>query len=499
MDPCHPSLLRFAVTAIAICFSVCGEAAPVEHVRTQNESASPAADPSSGADIERGLTRVNAARSSAEVDPLALEEALTALGDAYLNTNQYAPAEAAYAEAMRSAEQHGERETQRVLAPLTGLGTTFARAGHHHDAIPLLQRAVAITRAQFGMFDLRQQDAARDVGRQPHCARSPAGSAGPHDLQGARRREDVRRRQPEGHSMAVRPGQLVRGHWQDARSSHDFSGGPQHRWHDGHLECADHRRAPARDRAGLHAPRSSYPDSWRKPPYPTLGCGLPYAVVPPECKNPAAFDAGGFNIEPRTLNQEGENALKHALRILDSDPGSAAQTRIETLIQMGDWYQIKKSPREALTYYERAWQLIRTTPNLPDSAATALNVPLRVYYPTPQIVAHVPILTAAVDTTVPTTCRRSSRLPPMAPSATLASSTTTRAIYGRATFSRQFVTRASGRSSSMDRRSRRQGSRIAKSSGRASRGTELAPASDEPRECRRDCHSRGVSVKNTSR
>ena len=89
------------------------------------------------------------------------------------------------------------------------------------------------------------------------------------------------------------------------------------------------------------------------------------------------------------------------MRILESDPGSAAQTRIETLIQMGDWYQIKKSPREALTYYERAWQLIRTTPSLPDSAATALNVPLRVYYPTPQIVAHVPILTAAVDTTVP--------------------------------------------------------------------------------------------------
>ena len=112
MDPCHPSLLRFAVTAIAMCFSICAEAAPVEHVRTPNGS-SPAAAPSSGADIERGLARVNAARSGAEVDPLALEEALTALGDAYLNTNQYAPAEAAYVEAMRSAEQHGGRETQR--------------------------------------------------------------------------------------------------------------------------------------------------------------------------------------------------------------------------------------------------------------------------------------------------------------------------------------------------------------------------------------------------
>jgi TonB family protein len=86
------------------------------------------------------------------------------------------------------------------------------------------------------------------------------------------------------------------------------------------------------------------------------------------------------------------------LRIVESDPDSPAQTRIETLIQMGDLYQIKKSPREALTYYERAWQLIRTTQNLPESAATALNVPVRVYYPTPQIVANVPKQVTAVDT-----------------------------------------------------------------------------------------------------
>ncbi len=150
MDRPLPSPLRVAITAVAVCFSIYGDAAPAEHVRTQDESASQATDPSSGADIEGALVRVNAARSSTDADPRALEEELTALGDAYLNANQYAPAEAAYAEAVRSAEQHGGRETQRVLAPLTGLGTTFARAGHHHDAIPLLQRAVAITRAQLG-------------------------------------------------------------------------------------------------------------------------------------------------------------------------------------------------------------------------------------------------------------------------------------------------------------------------------------------------------------
>ncbi len=398
MDRRHPSLLRFAVTAIAICFSICAGAAPVEHVRTLTEPASPAAYPSSGTHIERGLARVNAARSNAAADPLALEEALTALGDAYLDANQYAPAEAAYVEAVRSVEQHGGRETQRLLAPLTGLGTTFARTGHHHDAIPLLQRAVAITRAQFGMFDLRQQDVLKTLagsltalGRQSEA----------QDLMTYRVRA-AEKAYGEG-SPKVIPWLCELGNWfadigktPEARLTFQVALNI--------VGTTDNLNVPIiveplRGIARAYMLRSSYPDEWRKPPYRKLGCGGPFAVVPPECKNPAAFDAGGFNIEPRTLNQEGENSLKHALRILDSDPGSPAQTRIETLIQMGDWYQIKKSPREALTYYERAWQLIRTTPNLPDSAATALNVPLRVYYPTPQIVAHVPILAAAVDTT----------------------------------------------------------------------------------------------------
>jgi tetratricopeptide (TPR) repeat protein len=397
MDRRHPSLLRVAVTAIASCFSICAEAAPVEHVRTPTESASPAAYPSSGADIERGLARVNAARSSADTDPLALEEALTALGDAYLDANQYAPAEAAYVEAVRSAEQHG-RETQRILAPLTGLGTTLARTGHHHDAVPLLQRALAITRAQFGMFDLRQQDVLKTLagsltalGRQPEA----------QDLMTYAVRA-AEKTYGEG-SPKVIPWLCELGNWfaeigktPEARLTFQVALNI--------VGTTDNLNAPIiveplRGIARAYMLRSSYPDSWRKPPYPALGCRGPYAVVPRECKDLAAFDAGGINTEPRTLNQEGENALKHALRILESDPGSAAQTRIETLIQMGDWYQIKKSPREALTYYERAWQLIRTTPNLPESATTALNVPLRVYYPTPQIVAHVPVLTAAVDTT----------------------------------------------------------------------------------------------------
>jgi TonB family protein len=387
------SLLRVTVAVIAICFSICGEAAPVEHVRPQDESASPTA----GADVERALARVNAARAGTDVDPVALEQALTALGDAHLVAGQYAPAEAAYAEAVRSAEQHGGRETQRSLAPLTGLGATLARAGHHHDALPLLQRAVAITRAEFGMFDLRQQRALETL----------AGSLTALDRQQEAQdamtyRVRVAEKTYGEGSPKVIPWLCDLGDWfadigktPEARMTFQVALNI--------VGTTDNLNAPIiveplRGIARAYMLRSSYPDEWRKPPYPELGCSIPRAVTPPECLNPDARDyLGYFKIQPRTLNPEGEEALKRALRIVESDPGSAPQTRIETLIQMGDWYQIKKSPREALPYYERAWRLIHTTPGLPDGAATALNVPVRVYYPTPQIAAHVPKV-AAVDT-----------------------------------------------------------------------------------------------------
>jgi tetratricopeptide (TPR) repeat protein len=155
---------------------------------------------------------------------------------------------------------------------------------------------------------------------------------------------------------------------------------------------------PLRGIARAYMVRPSYPDEWRRDPYPALGCSMPRAVTPPECINARMDPSGRLFVEPRTLNQEGEEALKRALKIVESNPDSTAQTRIETLLQMGDWYQIKKSPREALAYYERASQLIRSTPSLPDSVATALNVPMRVYYPTPTIVANVPTMVAAADT-----------------------------------------------------------------------------------------------------
>src|SRR5262249_51921053 len=201
---------------------------------------------------------------------------------AYLRANGYAPAEAAYAEALRSAEQHGGHESQRVLAPLTGLGTTFARAGRHHDAVPLLQRAVAITRAQFGIFDLHQQDVLETlagsltaVDRQPEA----------QDLMLYRVRV-AEKTYGEG-SPKVIPWLCDLGDW-----FADIGKTPEARMTFqtalNIVGTTDSLNAPIiveplRGIARAYMLRPSYPDTWRQAPMPKSSCSNLNPVVPPEC------------------------------------------------------------------------------------------------------------------------------------------------------------------------------------------------------------------------
>ncbi len=346
MDRPHRYLLEAAAVAIAVCFTICDAAA-------------------------------------------GPEDALTASGDAALKASQYSAAGAAYTEALQLAEKAGS-DSERVLAPLLGLAKTFAASGHHHAAVPRLQRALAMQRAQFGLFDVRQQDTLKVLADSLTALdRMPEAQ----DLMIYRVRV-AEKAYGEGDPKVV-PFMCDLGDWFAAtgkapeavmtfgvafnivaskRSVHD-------------LLLVE----PLRGIARTYMRRQSYPEAWLYPPSPPF-CSAP---VENPSQDPALtcfrMDAKGRRIVgARKLDPDGEKALQRALTIVNSDLGAPNQTRIETLIQLGDWYQIKKSPREALSYYQRASQLIRATPDLSVSADTRLDVPVRVFYPTPQIVAHTP-------------------------------------------------------------------------------------------------------------
>ena len=323
---------------------------------------------------------VNADRSSADADPLAPEEALTALGDAFLAANQYAKAEASYNEALQLAERHSGLESERVLAPLLGLSHTLAASGRHQQAVPRLQRALAIQRSRYGLFDLHQQATLKSLAA---SLTKLDRTAEAQDLMIYSVRT-AEKNYGEGNPRVI-PAVCDLGDWfaevgmsTEARMTFQMA-----------LNIAGDKGSlnapiivePLRGIARTYMLRASYPKGWRPRP-PRHHC--------PGGPNPCWFPNSRDYVAPRGLSWDGERSLQRALRILEADPGASMQTLIETLLQMGDWFQTQKAPRQALPYYQRAWKLIHEAANLPSSAATALNVPVRVYYPTPQIVADVP-------------------------------------------------------------------------------------------------------------
>jgi tetratricopeptide (TPR) repeat protein len=264
-------------------------------------------------------------------------------------------------------------------------GSNLVASGHHEEAVPVLQRALALQRSQYGLFAVRQQDTLKllatsltALNRLPDAqelmiyrVRVAEKNYGEGDVRNVSAVCELgdwfaeTGKTPEARMTFLMAFDIVK----TQRSQHD-------------LMVVE----PLRGIARTYMRRQSYPESWLYPPTAPQ-CSAPGGG----CPRSKRMDAEGRRIVMlRKLLPEGEDALKRALTLLESDAGAPVETRVETLIQLGDWYQIKGSRREALNYYGQAWQLIRTTPDLPRSTAKAFDVPLRVFYPTPQIVAYVP-------------------------------------------------------------------------------------------------------------
>ncbi|WP_206606641.1 TonB family protein, partial [Steroidobacter cummioxidans] len=91
-------------------------------------------------------------------------------------------------------------------------------------------------------------------------------------------------------------------------------------------------------------------------------------------------------INPRYLSSDGERALQRALAILDAQTDTSPAVLTDTLIQFGDWYQVKHQPEKALTYYRRAAALVAKSEHVATEMAVApLSFPVRIYYPMPPL------------------------------------------------------------------------------------------------------------------
>jgi hypothetical protein len=327
---------------------------------------------------------VAAAREKQPPEPLPLAEALSLLGGARLGAADYVNAEAAYTEALQLVEAHGGAMNAALLDPMRGLGYTFAATGRHAAAAALLDRALLVSRRNHGLFDISQQSVLRQLATSlTKLGRAPE----------AERHMNYLLRVAEqtygAGSPQLAPTLCLVGDWYSDVAEFDQARAQYRTAIDlvtkklgrSHLAAVEPLQGLAR----------TYTQELY---YSTLGIRTSRERVPTDADG-ASNENQAMN--PRYLDSEGEKALERALKIIESQPTPPREAYIETLIQLGDWRQIRQQKDRALPLYRRAAALLaeggaaQSDESPADKAEKAdqdekpapLSFPVRVYYPTP--------------------------------------------------------------------------------------------------------------------
>jgi TonB family protein len=378
-----PRSFRVVVATLAVALSAAQAAETPRRPESEQEYWAQIDRKDWSAAIAAAERLVAAARANTVQQPVALSEALSLLGNAQLGGKDYKAAEASFAEALQIVEQRIGNASPKLLDPLRGLGYARAASGQHQEAIQPLERALLIDRRTYGLYDVAQQDVLRQLADSLVKAGRPADA--------------------ERHvAYLLQLGDRVYGK-RDPRQVPILCFAA--RWHADigdfisarviyrhAVDIVDRKLGP-NDPAVIE-PLRALADTYTQELYfSTLG-------LKTQSRERQPTDADGSSgeqkqINPRYLSGEGEKALERAVKILEAQPPSAHDTLVATLIQNGDWFQIKNLPDKALPYYRRAAALNATlvaaaaaklpagTPAAAAAEPQPLSFPVRVYYPKP--------------------------------------------------------------------------------------------------------------------
>ena len=320
--------------------------------------------------IEEARRLVENARANAKQQPLVLANALTLLGNAQLSGGDKVSAEGSYREALAITELQAGNGGQAQLDPLRGLGYTLALLERHDEAVPILERALIISRRTFGLFDMGQQGLLRQL------AASLTQTGRMVDAQKQMLYlQRVGERTYGERDPRMAPLLCIIGDWYV--DTGNFLPG-RDRYRDA-MEIVE--RKLGKNDPALVQPLRSLARSYVQEVY-FISQG--YELPQDRSMDPQNAEPRGIN--PKSISGDGERALQRALAILDARPDTTPALLTDTLIQFGDWYQIKHQADKALTYYQRAATLVASTDtDSPEAAAAPLSFPVRVYYPIPPL------------------------------------------------------------------------------------------------------------------
>jgi tetratricopeptide (TPR) repeat protein len=332
--------------------------------------------------VKAGEALVAAARTHAKDQPVQLSQALSMLGKAHLSNRDFAAAHAAFAEALAVAEQHAGKASQYTLDPLKGLGFTLAADDRHAEALPYLDRALLISHRTHGLFHPSQQSILR------HLANSLT-----HTGQALEAERHV--------NYMLQVGERKYGKKNPEIVPLMCSVGD---WH-AEIGVFDNARRQYRDAIRLIEKKLGPKDVALVLPLRRLAWSYVHEVHfeangfldPYEATDPNRayqYKAEAFRLgNPRYLSLEGQRALLRAISILKENPGSQALL-LETLVDLGDWYQVKQESHKALPFYREAAQVYAALHAADEDGTTSIAahspfvLPLRLYYPVPGAVAR---------------------------------------------------------------------------------------------------------------
>jgi TonB family protein len=319
---------------------------------------------------------VAAARENAAAKPLVLSETLTMLGNAQLGAADYTSAERSYGEALQLAERHAGAMSAKLLDPMRGLGYALALSGRHAAAAPVLDRSLIVGRRNYGLFDPGQQGVLRQLGVSLTKLGMPA-EAERH----MKYRVRIAEQEYGKDDPRIAPVLCSLGEWYTDIAELTMAREQYRRA----LDLVS-RKLGKSDLANVEPLRGLARTYTTELFLSTMGRQMAEKLLTADGKT-----SENKPQNPRHLEPEGERALERALKILESQAARPPEVHIATLIQLGDWRQIKHQPEEAMQLYRRAAALLAAAPQVQASAAPTpkdappapLSFPVRVYYPIP--------------------------------------------------------------------------------------------------------------------
>jgi TonB family protein len=301
--------------------------------------------------------------------PLVLANALTLLGNAQLGSEDRASAEASYREALQIIETQGSAVSANMLDPLRGLGYTLALLDRHAEAIPYLERSLILGRRSHGLFDMSQQGALRQLAASlAQTGKLP--EAEKHMLYLQR----VGERTYGDRDPRMSPVLCVIGDWY-VDTGNFILGRDRYREA---LQIVE-RKLGKKDLAAVEPLRSLGRSYVQEVYFFTHG----YQPL----RERAPLDPEGSELKavnPKYISSDGEKALERALAIVESHPEAPPLLLTETLLQLGDWFQLKHQPEKALAHYRRAAALVASI-DVSTMSVLPLSFPVRIYYPMPPL------------------------------------------------------------------------------------------------------------------